>query len=131
MRLQQAVVLVQFLRQCDEVMFWINNKETFVTTEELSHDLEHFEVLQSLSKVSSCYKQNAELEAWARLKSLAAERQQKLLGAHQIQRFNRNADETIAWIAEKGSVLSTDDYFRIFQAFKLSKENMKGQQTCR
>ena len=37
MRLQQALVLVQFLRQCDEVMFWIN---------EFGHDLEHVEVLQ-------------------------------------------------------------------------------------
>lgn len=25
-KLQQALVLVQFLRQCDEVMFWINDK---------------------------------------------------------------------------------------------------------
>jgi spectrin alpha len=46
MRLQQALVLVQFLRQCDEVMFWINDKEAFVTAEEFGHDLEHVEVLQ-------------------------------------------------------------------------------------
>ena len=46
MKLQQALVLVQFLRQCDEVMFWINDKETFVTTDEFGHDLEHVEVLQ-------------------------------------------------------------------------------------
>lgn len=26
MKLQQALVLVQFLRQCDEVMFWIKDK---------------------------------------------------------------------------------------------------------
>lgn len=26
LKLQQALVLVQFLRQCDEVMFWINDK---------------------------------------------------------------------------------------------------------
>ena len=26
MKLQQALVLVQFLRQCDEVMFWISDK---------------------------------------------------------------------------------------------------------
>ena len=46
MRLQQALVLVQFLRQCDEVLFWINDKEAFVTAEEFGHDLEHVEVLQ-------------------------------------------------------------------------------------
>ena len=34
------------------------------------------------------------LEAWARLKALALERQQKLFGAHEIQRLNRDADET-------------------------------------
>ncbi len=46
MRLQQALVLVQFLRQCDEVMFWIKDKEAFVTANEFGQDLEHVEVLQ-------------------------------------------------------------------------------------
>lgn len=39
-------------------------------------------------------------------------RQEKLFGAHEIQRFNRDADETVAWIAEKDVVLSSDDYGR-------------------
>ena len=46
LRLQQALVLVQFLRQSDEVLFWIKDKEAFVTAEEYGHDLEHVEVLQ-------------------------------------------------------------------------------------
>lgn len=46
MKLNQALILVQFFRQCDEVMFWINDKETFVTTDEFGDDLEHVEVLQ-------------------------------------------------------------------------------------
>ena len=50
------------------------------------------------------------LEAWARLKFLVTERQQKLFEAYEIQRFNRDADETIAWIAEKDSVHSADDF---------------------
>ena len=33
-------------RQCDEVMFWIKDKEALVTTEEFGDDLEHVEVLQ-------------------------------------------------------------------------------------
>ena len=49
-------------------------------------------------------------EAWERLKQLARAREEKLLGAHEIQRFNRDADETIAWITEKDVVLSSDDY---------------------
>ena len=46
LKLQQALVLVQFFRQCDEVMFWIKDKEALVTTEEFGDDLEHVEVLQ-------------------------------------------------------------------------------------
>ena len=46
LKLQQALVLVQFFRQCDEVMFWIKDKEAFVATEEFGQDLEHVEVLQ-------------------------------------------------------------------------------------
>ena len=46
LKLQQALQLIMFLRECDEVMFWISDKETFVTTEEFGRDLEHVEVLQ-------------------------------------------------------------------------------------
>lgn len=52
------------------------------------------------------------IEAWMRLKQLALMRQEKLFGAHEIQRLNRDADETVAWIAEKDVVLSSDDYGR-------------------
>uniref|UniRef100_A0A0K2TMK4 Spectrin alpha chain n=1 Tax=Lepeophtheirus salmonis TaxID=72036 RepID=A0A0K2TMK4_LEPSM len=141
MRLQQALVLVQFLRQSDEVMFWITDKEAFVTADEYGHDLEHVEVLQRkfeefqkdmasqeyrVSEVGdtadklvgdehpeseTVIKKKEEVQAaWARLKKLANGRKEKLFGAHEIQRFNRDADETIAWITEKDAVLSSDDY---------------------
>ncbi|KAK9736583.1 Variant SH3 domain [Popillia japonica] len=143
MKLQQALVLVQFLRQCDEVMFWITDKGTFLQTEEFGHDLEHVEVLQrkfdefQKDMASQEYRVNEVNElaeklimeghpdrdiivtrkeelnnAWARLKQLSLMRQEKLFGAHEIQRFNRDADETVAWIAEKDVVLSSDDYGR-------------------
>lgn len=135
--------MVQFLRQCDEVMFWINDKEAFVTTDEIGQDLEHVEVLQR--KFDEFQKDMASQEfrivevnedadqlmnsghperdtilkrkedlndAWHRLKTLTSLRQEKLFGAHEIQRFNRDADETIAWITEKDVVLSSDDYGR-------------------
>lgn len=107
-------------------------QETFVTTDEFGHDLEHVEVLQrkfdefQKDMASQEYRvtevndladklvtdghpeketitqRKEELnEAWARLKQLALMRQEKLFGAHEIQRFNRDADETVAWIAEK------------------------------
>lgn len=143
MKLQQALVLVQFIRKCEEVMFWINDKGTFVTTEEFGHDLEHVEVLQRkfdefqkdmasqeyrVSEVNELadkllleghperdiivQRKNDLNEAWLRLKQMATMRQEKLFGAHEIQRFNRDADETVAWISEKDVVLSSDDYGR-------------------
>ncbi|VEN43034.1 unnamed protein product [Callosobruchus maculatus] len=143
MKLQQALVLVQFIRHCDEVMFWINEKSAFLSTEEFGHDLEHVEVLQR--KFDEFQKDMASQEyrvtevndladkllqdghpeqdqivgrkkevntAWQKLKQMTLARQDKLYGAHEIQRFNRDADETVAWIAEKDVVLSSDDYGR-------------------
>ncbi len=141
MRLQQALVLVQFLRQSDEVMFWIKDKEAIVTAHEFGSDLEHVEVLQRKfdefqkdmhgqeyrvgevcetadkligeehpEKDQIADRKRELLEAWERLKALAIERHEKLLGAHDIQRFNRDADETISWINEKDLLLSSDDF---------------------
>lgn len=45
-RLQQSLRLVKFLRDCDEFLFWIQDKEAFVMSEETGHDLEHVQVLQ-------------------------------------------------------------------------------------
>ncbi|KAL8606296.1 hypothetical protein ACOMHN_024191 [Nucella lapillus] len=142
-RLQQALRLVQFMRECREVMFWIADKEAFVTSDEFGQDLEHVEVLQKkfdefqkdlqnhedkVSEVNTlaehlisdghpeeetiCQKQDEVNEAWKRLRQLSLLRQERLYGAHEIQRFNRDADETIAWIQEKDVVLSSDDYGR-------------------
>lgn len=38
--------LIQFTRECDKLMFWISEKEAFVTTDDYGQDLEHVEVLQ-------------------------------------------------------------------------------------
>jgi hypothetical protein len=37
MKLQQALILVQFLRQCDEVMFWINDKVRTMKSKRINH----------------------------------------------------------------------------------------------
>lgn len=143
LKLQQALRLVQFMRECREVMFWIADKEAFVTSDEFGQDLEHVEVLQKkfdefqkdlqnhedkVAEVNTLaeqlisdrhpeedtirQKQDEVNEAWKRLRQLSLLRQEKLYGAHEIQRFNRDADETIAWIQEKDAVLSSDDYGR-------------------
>jgi spectrin alpha len=48
-------------------------------------------------------------EAWSRLRLGASSRQERLFGAHEIQRLNRDIDETCAWISEKESLLALDD----------------------
>lgn len=140
LKLQQALRLIQFMRECDKMMFWITEKEAFVTSDEFGQDLEHVEVLQKKFDEFQKDLQNQEdrigdindqadklveeqhpeeeavrkrrlevNEAWEHLKILALRRQEKLFGAHEIQNFNRDAEETLAWMNEKDAMLSTDD----------------------
>uniref|UniRef100_A0AAF5PJZ7 Spectrin alpha chain n=2 Tax=Wuchereria bancrofti TaxID=6293 RepID=A0AAF5PJZ7_WUCBA len=142
-KLQQALKLLQFMRQCDEVLYWIRDKEAFVTAEDFGQDLEHVEVLQRkfeefLKELGNHHYRITEVnqaadklideghteyetisrkkeevnDAWHRLNTLAATRREGLFGAHQVQRFNRDIDETLAWIGEKDATLSSDDYGR-------------------
>ncbi|VDM96402.1 unnamed protein product [Thelazia callipaeda] len=142
-RLQQALKLLQFIRQCDEVLYWIRDKEAFVTAKDFGQDLEHVEVLQRkfeefLKELGNHHYRITEVnqaadklieeghtehetintkkaevnDAWHRLNTLAATRREGLFGAHQVQRFNRDIDETLAWIGEKDATLSSDDYGR-------------------
>ncbi|XP_014681189.1 PREDICTED: spectrin alpha chain, non-erythrocytic 1-like [Priapulus caudatus] len=46
LRLEQAQKLVQYLRECDDVLYWITDKEAYVTAEEFGVDLEHVEIMQ-------------------------------------------------------------------------------------
>lgn len=157
LKLQQALVLVQFLRHCEEVMFWIKDKEAFVTNEDFGQDLEHVEVLQRkfdefqkdmasqeyrVTEVNeladklllnghperdTILRNKEELnESWQRLKQLAILRQEKLFGALEIQRFNRDADETMAWIAEKDVVLSSDDFGRDLASVQILQRKHEG-----
>ncbi|XP_040260714.1 spectrin alpha chain, non-erythrocytic 1 isoform X7 [Bufo bufo] len=142
-KLQQAQKLVQYLRECEDVLDWINDKEAIVTSEELGQDLEHVEVLQKkfeefqtdlaaheerVNEVNQfasklAQEEHPELELittkqdevntnWQRLKGLALQRQGKLFGAAEVQRFNRDVDETISWIREKEQLMASDDFGR-------------------
>uniref|UniRef100_A0A8C9TFL8 Spectrin alpha, non-erythrocytic 1 n=1 Tax=Scleropages formosus TaxID=113540 RepID=A0A8C9TFL8_SCLFO len=142
-RMLQAQKLVQYLRECEETLDWINDKEAIVTSEELGQDLEHVEVLQKkfeefqtdmaaheegvneVNQMAGRLVQEAHPEtelitrkqdevnaAWQRLKDLARQRQGKLFGSAEVQRFNRDVDETISWIKEKEQLMSSDDFGR-------------------
>ncbi len=61
-----------------------------------------------LSQIRS--KQKEVNDAWNRLRMNASQRQERLFGAHEVQRLNRDIDEAISWINEKDAILSSDDY---------------------
>uniref|UniRef100_A0A3B4VBC9 Spectrin alpha chain, non-erythrocytic 1 n=1 Tax=Seriola dumerili TaxID=41447 RepID=A0A3B4VBC9_SERDU len=143
MRLLQAQKLVQYLRECEDALDWISDKEAMATSEELGQDLEHVELLQKkfeefqtdlaaheerVNEVNQLAakliqethpeaelivrKQDEVNTAWQRLKGLAQQRQTKLFGAAEVQRFNRDVDETISWIKEKEQLMASDDFGR-------------------
>uniref|UniRef100_A0A3Q3QVI0 Spectrin alpha chain, non-erythrocytic 1 n=1 Tax=Monopterus albus TaxID=43700 RepID=A0A3Q3QVI0_MONAL len=143
MRLLQAQKLVQYLRECEDALDWISDKEAMATSEELGQDLEHVELLQKkfeefqtdlaaheerVNEVNQLAakliqeshpeaelivrKQDEVNTAWQRLKGLAQQRQGKLFGAAEVQRFNRDVDETISWIKEKEQLMASDDFGR-------------------
>lgn len=43
-KLHEALKLLQFVRQCDEMLYWIRDKITFVSADDFGTDLEHVEV---------------------------------------------------------------------------------------
>ncbi|XP_061836679.1 spectrin alpha chain, non-erythrocytic 1 isoform X1 [Nerophis lumbriciformis] len=143
MHLLHAQKLVQYIRECEDALGWISDKEAIATSEELGQDLEHVELLQKkfeefqtdlaaheervneVNQLAAKLKQedHPEVElivckqdevnaAWQRLKGLAQQRQGKLFGAAEVQRFNRDVDETISWIKEKEQLMGSDDFGR-------------------
>lgn len=55
-------------------------------------------------------KVNDTKQLWDELKDLVNARQEALAGAKQVHVYDRNADETIAWVVEKDAILSAEDY---------------------
>ena len=44
-RLQLAMDLVNFLREADELLFWVHDRYTFVSQDDAGKDLEHVQAL--------------------------------------------------------------------------------------
>ncbi|OQV13286.1 Spectrin alpha chain [Hypsibius exemplaris] len=45
-RLEQARKLVEFMRQYEDMMYWIRDREAFLTSDDVGRDLEHVEAMQ-------------------------------------------------------------------------------------
>nr|XP_032800960.1 spectrin alpha chain, non-erythrocytic 1 isoform X8 [Petromyzon marinus] len=63
--------------------------------------------VQSVATFNSIKELN---DRWKALQDLAEERSQSLGSAHEVQRFHRDADETMEWIEEKNQALNTDNF---------------------
>uniref|UniRef100_A0A8R1DU58 Spectrin alpha chain n=1 Tax=Caenorhabditis japonica TaxID=281687 RepID=A0A8R1DU58_CAEJA len=156
-KLQQALDLLHFTRQCDEILYWIREKETNVIADDISLDLEHVVILQQQfndfskelgnqryrideinqaadSLVAKRHAEHEQIqkkrddvnEAWHHLNTLFATHKEGLFGAQQVQRFNRDADETLVWIGEKNFALSTDDYGRDLNSVQFLERKHEG-----
>uniref|UniRef100_A0A8C0MG11 Spectrin alpha chain, non-erythrocytic 1 n=1 Tax=Canis lupus familiaris TaxID=9615 RepID=A0A8C0MG11_CANLF len=123
-KLLQAQKLVQYLRECEdeaivtseelgqdlEHVEVLQKKFEEFQTDMAAHEERVNEVNQFAAKLiqeqhpeeeTIKTKQDEVNAAWQRLKGLALQRQGKLFGAAEVQRFNRDVDETISWIKEK------------------------------
>ncbi len=67
------------------------------------------EKLRAMNQPESAKKIQDEIEIlnikWTELQKVTAHRQHKLMSAHEVQRFQRDADETMDWINEKNETL--------------------------
>ncbi|GAV01441.1 hypothetical protein RvY_12154 [Ramazzottius varieornatus] len=141
-RLEQSRKLAEFLRQWEEMMYWIRDKETWLMTDDAGRDLEHVMNMQRKfddfqKELSGQERRVVDIEnlagrlidqeahpdkdliderrrtlreSWNRLRELSVRKQAKLLGAQEIQRFNRDADETLIWIGEREVAVQSDDF---------------------
>lgn len=70
------------------------------------------ERLKQMEQPESAKKIHDEIEIlnikWTELQKVTAHRQNKLMSAHEVQRFQRDADETMDWIDEKNQTINQD-----------------------
>lgn len=138
-RLNETLIFVQFTKKCEEILFWINDKELQLNSDGLD-DIDHIEVytrkFQNLVKdmngeefriqdinnyadklitnghpdtVLISQKKKQVNDAWDKLKNIAQNRKDKLGAGHEIHDFSQETVETLGWIMDKDQTLSVDD----------------------
>lgn len=68
------------------------------------------------------------LLAWDKLKQTALIRREKLHGGHEVQLFNRDADEANAWINEKDALMSSEDLGRDLASVQALQRKHEGNE---
>ena len=73
------------------------------------------ERLRQIGELDSANKIQTEIEIlnikWTELQKVTAHRQHKLMSAHEVKIFQRDADVTLDWINEKNNALNLDFEF--------------------
>ena len=71
--------------------------------------------LRAINKIDASTKIQSEIDElntkWATLQKVTQERQEKLINAHEVQRFLRDADETMDWVNDKNAQIDMNDEY--------------------
>ncbi|XP_016403777.1 spectrin alpha chain, non-erythrocytic 1-like [Sinocyclocheilus rhinocerous] len=117
-RLLQAQKLVQYLRECEDALDWISDKEAIATSEELGQDLEHVEVLQKKFEefqtdlAAHEERVNEVNQAAGKLTQENHPEAELILKKQEEVNAAWDVDETISWIKEKEQLMASDDFGR-------------------
>ena len=131
-KLQQACDAHRLVREAADLSLWITDKEKVASEQNLGETPDEVELLTrrfddfkkdlKLNKIAERLKQMSQAESakkiqdeieilnikWTELQRVTSNRQTKLMSAHEVQRFQRDADETMDWINEKDTALIAD-----------------------
>jgi len=86
-------------------------KENQVRLKEMNNVAEHLKSIGQADAANKIVQQMHSLnQKWNNLEMVAQKRRDQLGSAHEVQRFQREAEDTRDWIAEKDNMLNSEDY---------------------
>lgn len=86
-------------------------KDNQVRLKEMNNVAEHLKSIGQADAANKIAKQIDNLnQKWNELERVAQRRRDQLGSAHEVQRFQREAEDTQDWIAEKDKMLDSEDY---------------------
>lgn len=104
--LEQVEVLQRKFDDFEKVL-----KDNQVRLKEMNNVAEH---LKSIAQPDAANKIKEQIDSlnrkWIHLEEAAQKRRDQLGSAHEVQRFQREVDDTLDWIREKDRMLDNDDY---------------------
>lgn len=104
--LEQVEVLQRKFDDFEKVL-----KDNQVRLKEMNNVAEHLKAIAQPDAANKIKEQIDSLNRkWIHLEEAAQKRRDQLGSAHEVQRFQREVDDTLDWIREKDRMLDNDDY---------------------